>query len=158
MAHEVPLTEIKDFVSRYISQWPEIFLVDISIGTNSNKVSVFLDGDNGITIDRCAEVNRALYKFVENEEIFSGDNFSLEVSSPGIDRPLKLQRQYLKNIGRTVEVIRTDMTRETGKLVMADEEKLLIEKEVKPGKKQSEKIEMDIPFGDIKQVKVLVKF
>lgn len=158
MAHEVPLTEIKDFVSRYISQWPEIFLVDISIGTNSNKVSVFLDGDNGITIDRCAEVNRALYKFVENEEIFSGDNFSLEVSSPGIERPLKLQRQYLKNIGRTVEVIRTDMTRETGKLVMADEEKLLIEKEVKPGKKQSEKIEMDIPFGDIKQVKVLVKF
>ncbi len=93
MAQAVPLSKIQDFVDRYIQQWPEVFVVDISISP-ANKITVLLDADNGMNVGRCAEVNRALYKFVEAESLFHENNFSMEVSSPGIDRPLKQLRQY----------------------------------------------------------------
>lgn len=158
MAHEAALTGIENFLNRYISKWPDIFLVDLRMVHGANKITVLLDGDSGINIDKCAEVNRALYKFVEEDNVFNGENFSMEVSSPGIDRPLKLLRQYARNVGRNIEVTKKDMTKVTGKLLKAGESEVCIEREVKQTKKQTEKIEVNIPFSDISQVKVLVTF
>ncbi len=157
MDQEISLNRITTFVEQFIKQWPEVFLVDITI-SSSNKVTVLLDADPGMDVGRCADVNRALYKMVESEKLFQDNNFSLEVSSPGIDRPLKLHRQFLKNIGRNVEVTKLDSTSLSGKLTGVDDENITIEKTEKQKKKQEEKTIINIPFNEIRQVKVLVVF
>ena len=86
---------------------PDIFLVEIRIKP-TNNIKVFLDSDNGISIDKLIQYNRKLYKDLEENSFFPGGDFSLEVSSPGLDEPLKLRRQYVKNIGRYVEVTDQD--------------------------------------------------
>jgi len=157
MNQETALAKIQDFVELFIRKWPEVFWVDASLNA-SGKLTILLDADNGMNIEKCADVNRALYKFVESERLFGENNFSIEVSSPGIDRPLKLLRQFKKNIGRNVEVVKSDNNVLVGKLLQADSETITIEKEEKSKKKQTEKILINIPFTDIRQVKVLILF
>lgn len=157
MTQAAPLLKINEFVEDFIRQWPDVFFVDAKM-TPGNKIIVLLDADNGMNIEKCAVVNRALYKFIEEQGFFPDGNFSIEVSSPGIDRPLVLPRQFQKNIGRSVEIQKNDDTLESGKLIAADAEKITIEKEEKQKKKIIEKTEINIPFTDIKHVKVLVTF
>ena len=88
-------------IAGLIENDPDVFLVEIRI-TPTNNVKVFLDADQGISIDRLIQYNRKLYRDLEENVFFAGGDFSLEVSSPGLDEPLKLHRQYQKNIGRYV--------------------------------------------------------
>lgn len=157
MAQQDHLTKIQLFVEEFIQRWPEVFLVDLSVSA-SNKITVLLDADNGMDVGRCADLNRALYRYVEEQNFFEGGNFSMEISSPGIDRPLKLSRQFTKNLGRTVEVTLNDSSVIIGKLVANEEDHLTIEKEVKEKKKEAEMVAQTIPFSDIRQVKVMVVF
>lgn len=157
MTQSAPLLKINEFVEGFIQQWPDVFFVDTNISP-SNMITVSLDADKGMNIEKCAVVNRALYKFIEEEEIFPDGNFSIEVSSPGIDKPLLLPRQFQKNIGRSVEILLSDGEVDSGKLIAADSEKITIEKEEKQKKKMIEKTEINIPFTEIKHVKVLVTF
>ncbi len=94
---------------------PVYFLVDLRIKP-INNIKVFLDGDSGITIEKCVQVNRKLYKKLEEAALFPEGDFSLEVSSAGLDEPLKSLRQYKKNIGRPVEVQLLDGTQKEGVL------------------------------------------
>jgi len=157
MTQSAPLLKIKEFVEGFIQQWPDVFFVDATISP-SNKVTLLLDADKGMNIEKCAVVNRALYKFIEEQNLFSENNFSIEVSSPGIDKPLVLPRQFTKNIGRNVEVELSEGEKLSGKLLAADEEKITIEKQEKQKKNKIEKTEISIAFAEIKQVKVLVTF
>ena len=85
-----------------------VFIVDLQItGTNILKVAITLDGDQGISIDQCASVSRKV-GFILEEDNLIDQKFNLEVSSPGIDQPLKLKRQYKGNVGRRVEVLLED--------------------------------------------------
>ncbi len=87
---------------------PADFLVSVKIKP-TNNIKVFVDTDEGgISIEKCVKYNRALYKQLEEKAIFPEGDFSLEVSSPGITEPLKLHRQYVKNKGRSVEVVFKD--------------------------------------------------
>src|SRR4249920_3733751 len=79
----------------------DIFLVSIKIKP-INNIKIYLDVDGGLGIEKCIKINRALYKIMEEMAMYPDGDFSLEVSSPGIDEPLKLLRQYKKNIGRDV--------------------------------------------------------
>src|SRR6187431_2405637 len=116
---------IEHFLSDLLEESTEIFLVELQVSP-ANDIKVFLDADNGITIDKCIRINRALYKRIE-EELLPDGNFSLEVSSPGVDEPLKLKRQYKKNIGRTLEVVMNDNSRKEGKLIAADDEHIEVQ-------------------------------
>lgn len=93
-----------------LAEEPEYFPVSVRIKP-TNNIKVFIDGDNGITIEKCVRFNRALYKLIEESGMYPEGEFSLEVSSPGIDEPLKLHRQYTRNIGRDVEISFTDGTK-----------------------------------------------
>src|SRR5882762_10032262 len=99
------------------------FLVDVVVSSKQGpqKVTVILDGDHGITIDDCASVSRKLLNVME-EQGDIGDNFTLEVTTPGVDHPLKMKRQYIKNMGRIVKLQLTDKTIEQGKLAEVGEE------------------------------------
>jgi ribosome maturation factor RimP len=99
--------EIIDLVNPILEQLlkeePNYFCVQIKVKP-TNNIKIFLDGDQGLPIEKCTFINRKLYRIMEEAAWFPEGDFSLEVSSPGIDEPLLLNRQYVKNIGRKVEV------------------------------------------------------
>ncbi len=134
----------------------DIFLVDIKIRP-INNIKIYLDADTGLGIERCIKINRALYKIMEEMAIYPDGDFSLEVSSPGIEEPLKMHRQYLKNIGREIEVSLTDGNVNTGKLVSVNESELEIEFTEGKNKKAVLK-KLILPFAEIKQAIVQIKF
>jgi len=134
----------------------EYFRISVKIKP-TNNVKVFIDGDRGISIEKCVQFNRKLYKMIEISAIFPPGEFSLEVSSPGVDEPLKLLRQYSKNIGRSVEVIFNDGTKKEGKLTHVAESDIIIEQVSGKGKKAFTQ-QIVIPFNNIKTTTVQIKF
>lgn len=143
-------------INSLIQNDPEVFLVEIRIKP-TNNVKVFLDSDKGISIENLIRYNRALYKELEETSFFPGNDFSLEVSSPGLDEPLKMNRQYQKNIGRNVEVTLLDGMKKEGKLLSAGEQEIVVEEEKGKGKKK-EVVQYTIGFDNIKSTKIQIKF
>lgn len=150
----LPILEQK--INALIEADPDVFLVSIRIKP-TNNVKIFLDADNGINVDRLIQYNRKLYRDLEENAVFPDGDFSLEVSSPGLDEPLKLPRQYRKNVGRYVEVITLDGTRIEGKLIDSDDVKIVVEEEKGKGKKK-EVTQKEVLMADIKSTIVQVKF
>ena len=136
--------------------YDDIFFVDMKVKT-TNNIKIFLDAYSGIGIEKCIKINRRLYRQVEEMGFYPEGDFSLEVSSPGIDEPLKLLRQYVKNIGRSVEVTLNDDTIKEGILLEAVEEQIVIE--TSEGKnKKAVTTQIPVLFTDIKQTVVQIKF
>jgi ribosome maturation factor RimP len=147
---------IAEMVEQIIADDPTYFLVGVQIRPTHN-IKVYLDADGGVSIDRCVSYNRLLYKQIEASEIFPAGEFSLEVSSPGLDEPLKMHRQYLKNIGRSVEVTLLDGSLVSGVLKEANAEQIKVETEKGKGKKKEIELK-EIPFGEVKATKILIVF
>jgi ribosome maturation factor RimP len=179
MNSEAQIQALEHKVEALISTEPDLFLVEVSIKP-TNNIKVFIDGDQGVSIDKLVRYNRSLYKHIEEEGMFPNGDFSLEVSSPGLEEPLKLHRQYIKNIGRFVEVVLIDGSKTEGKLTGATETDLLIEetkarltnnnknKEAGQGKgkkmparmsrSDGETVQHTISFDNIKTTKIKIKF
>jgi ribosome maturation factor RimP len=134
----------------------DVFLVSIKIKP-TNNFKIYLDADSGLGIEKCIKINRALYKIMEEMGMYPEGDFSLEVSSPGLDEPLKLLRQYKKNIGRDVEVITLDDQKKAGKLLEVTDEAITIGYTEGKGKKAIAKTAV-IAFDLIKQTKIQIKF
>ena len=133
------------------------FVVDVVISKHKpHKVSVFLDGDSGITIDHCSDLSRALSEDLDKLDLIK-DNYMLDVGTPGLDQPLKLKRQFVKNIGRGLKVVRKDKTICQGKLTAAKEGGVTLDVEEKAGKKMEVK-PVEIPYSEIEKAIVLVSF
>lgn len=132
----------------------DMFVVNIKIKP-TNNIKVFLDADEGLSIEKSAKVNRRLYALIEESGMFPDGDFSLEVSSPGIDEPLSQARQYRKNVGRKVTVTLADDVEKTGMMKEVTVDHLILE--VK-GKKKDETTIMEIPFSEIKKTVVQVIF
>jgi ribosome maturation factor RimP len=146
--------KIKELAEKSLSN-PAHFLVEVIVNKHKPwKFTVILDGDQGITIDDCAAVSRALN---ESLEIEISDPYTLEVSTPGLDHPLKLNRQYKKNVGRGMKVVRKDKSIVNGMLRQTDEDKISVETEIGQGKKTELKI-IEIPFTEIEKAFVTVSF
>jgi ribosome maturation factor RimP len=163
MIKETQLVSIRDMIGEILAEEPLYFLVDLRIKP-INNIKVFLDGDSGITIEKCVQVNRRLYKKLEESALFPEGDFSLEVSSAGLDEPLKSLRQYKKNIGRQVEVQLQDGTQKEGVLLAVNEEGIVLEVTTgKPvsGKLPSKKKEIStytFLFNNIKSTKIQIVF
>ena len=121
-------------VNELLNELPGYFLVETSIKP-THTIKVYVDADQGAAIDQLSKINRALYKWIE-ENLFPNGDFSIEVSSPGLDEPLKLERQYLKNIGRFVDVLLKDGIKKEGKLLSVSENEIVVEEQKGQGKKQ----------------------
>ena len=129
-----------------------MFIVNIK-NKPTNNIKLFIDADGGMPISKCAEVNRKLYRLIEESAIFPDGDFSLEVSSPGVDEPLVFDRQYKKNIGRKVLVTMNDGSEQLGKLTEANATELVLEVQV--GKKKETSI-VNIPLTNIKKTVVQI--
>ena len=125
---EAQIKAIEQKVTALISPDPASFLVEVKIRPGNN-VKVFIDADQGVSIDRLTQYNRSLYRQIEESGLFYNDDFSLEVSSPGLDEPLKLHRQYTKNVGRFAEVLLKNGIKLEGKLVAATDSEIVVEEE-----------------------------
>ena len=139
--------------------YTDCFIVEVAHHQN-NKLEVFIDSDSGITFRKCQRISRFLEQYID-EEAWLGEKYTLEVSSPGIGRPLKFIRQYHRNIGRRVEVNLKDGRTQKGTLIACDETKITTEAMVttKQGKKKKkEMVQTIIPFEDIAQTKVKITF
>ena len=147
---------IEEKVNALLANHPSHFLVEVRIKP-TNNVKVFIDADEGVILSDLIDYNRKLYKQLEESSLFPNGDFSLEVSSPGLDEPLKLFRQYKKNIGRFVDITLKDNTKKEGRLVEATEDGIVIETETGKGKKKEIKQE-SILFDQIKNTKIQVKF
>jgi ribosome maturation factor RimP len=154
--------QIEQLIEPFLEEG-KIYIVDIQVKASrvSQKVSILLDSDEGITIEECASISRRLAARLEELSVFE-DAYTLEVSSPGLDQPLKLVRQFRKNIGRDLKV--TLQTGETllGKLEEVKEESLVMQL---PAPKKKSKVPVDeaslrpeIKLADIAKALVQVSF
>jgi ribosome maturation factor RimP len=133
------------------------FLVDVVVSSKPpRKLTVVLDADRGVTIDDCASVSHRLLELLEEQKI-TEDSFTLEVTTPGIDHPLKMRRQYFKNIGRDLKVKLRDNTVEIGKLVEVNDEAIAIEQVIIEGKKKKIR-KTDLRFSEIERAIVQISF
>ena len=156
MNGESQIQALEKMIGGIIDTTPGIFLVEMKL-LPGNNIKVFVDGDNGIAIDKLVQYNRGFYKQIEESGFFPNDDFSLEVSSPGLDEPLKLHRQYLKNLGRNVEVVMKDGIKHEGKMVSVLENEIIIEEEAGKGKKKKI-ISHTLPYSEIKSTTIQIKF
>jgi ribosome maturation factor RimP len=142
----------RQIVEEIIENYEELFLVDILIKGNvgNQKVLIFIDGDDGLNIDQCSKVSREVGAVLEEEDLIQG-KYSLEVSSPGLDHPIKLKRQYKKNIGRQFEVEKLDGEVVSGELIKVNEDTLVL-------KTKGEQKEELMSFNEINQSKIEVSF
>jgi len=147
---------IAQMMNRLLEQEPSYFLVSITIKP-VNNIKVYLDADTGVVIEKCVAFNRQLYKQIEESELYPAGDFSLEVSSPGLEEPLKLHRQYVKNVGRLIEVTPLVGQVLTGVLKEVDENKIILLEE-KGKNKKKEIVEHIIPFDNIKTTKIQIVF
>lgn len=134
-----------------------LFLVEMKIKPG-NKILVFIDGDQGVGIDDCISLSRKIESGL-NRDV---EDFELEVSSSGAEAPLKLKRQYLKNIGKRVRVLTVNDTYHNGDLMAVNDEaiELTVVKEFKDeaGKKRKETSLISVPFSEIKETKLEILF
>ncbi len=156
MNNEATNAVIEQMVSALLGDNPDYFLVEIKIIPPHN-IKVFLDADGGVSIDKCVKYNRALYKQIEESGIFPSGDFSLEVSSPGLDEPLKMKRQYFKNIGRQVELVLLDGTKLEGKLTAVNDGVIQVE-EIKGKNRKKEITDHTILIDHIKTTKIKIQF
>ncbi|HXB35240.1 MAG TPA: ribosome assembly cofactor RimP [Puia sp.] len=147
---------IEGLVQTILAAESNYFLVDIKIKP-TNNVKVFIDGDQGISIEKCVQFNRALYKKLEDGALFPNGDFSLEVSSPGLDEPLKLHRQYRKNVGRRVELTLQDGSKVEGRLLDVSEDGIIVE-ETRGKNKKKVIVNHTFLFENIKTTKIQVVF
>lgn len=150
------IQQLEGYIGEILQEYPEVFLVQVRIKP-TNNIKVFIDTDEGITIEKCIRINRKLYNRIEEEGLFVDGDFSLEVSSPGIGEPILLNRQYIKNVGRNFAVTKTDDTRLEGVLKECDENGIVLETTEGKGKKIIVQ-QHNLLFSDIKKASVEVKF
>lgn len=133
------------------------FIVDLLQSSQGRKISVLLDGEEGVDIAFCARVSKHVSRAIDEMEEIT-EPFILEVSSPGADQPLKLMRQYPKHIGRTLNVKTTGGDTISGELKKVAEGGIVLEvKEKEKGKKAVIK-EQDIPVTEIEESRVVISF
>lgn len=133
----------------------DIFVVSIKVKP-INNIKVYLDAESGFSIEKCSSVNRRLYAQIEATQMFPDGDFSLEVSSPGVDEPLTQHRQYKKNVGRKVTVTDSEGVEKTGILKEVTDEHITLE--IKPAKQKDSLIITQIPFSNIKKTVVQIIF
>ncbi|MCX7696364.1 MAG: ribosome assembly cofactor RimP [Bacteroidales bacterium] len=138
--------QIKEIVEKFLIQRTDLFLVEIDV-SSENDVYVYLDGDKGVAIEDCV----SLSNYIRNH-LLSEENFSLQVSSWGVESPLKLRRQFIKNIGQLVKVTMQDGTIYHGQLVNVKDEYFTIE--ITRGLKVKVSEKKDIAYDACKKVQV----
>ena len=150
------IINLQERAATLIGAEKDLFVVEVRIKP-TNNIKIYIDGDQGVSVDKLVSYNRKLYRQLEEEGLFPNGDFSLELSSPGLDEPLKLHRQYVKNIGRPVEVVLNDGAKKEGVLQVVGDTQIELTETKGKGKKMETHTHV-IPFSEIKATKIQIKF
>jgi ribosome maturation factor RimP len=136
----------------------DMFLVSVHVHPG-NKIEVLMDSDTSFTIENCVDIHR----FIESKFDREVEDFALEVSSPGLSQPLKVKRQYTKNIGRDVAVKTKDGKKVEGTLTKVTDENICLSSRVRElveGTKKKVWVDKEnlLPFGEINETKIVISF
>jgi ribosome maturation factor RimP len=153
----ISTTFIHDLVEQKLLEG-DSYLVDVTVSA-TNKIKIAIDNLRGVTIAECVSMSRWIASNLDREV----EDFELEVSSPGMDQPFKVMKQYEKNIGKEVELKLNDGTKQTGTLISANENQIEIEqisKEKVEGKKGKQTITSNFvfPMSEVKETRKVIKF
>ena len=145
--------EIRRILEERFVETPEFFIAEVQVIGNKT-INVFIDTDAGITIGECRTISRFLEHTLEERKLV-GEEYTLEVSSPGVDRPLRLPRQFHKNIERDLQVETITGEKYAGELTSVTETGIVLTREEKVKienrkKKELQIINIEIPFEQIK--------
>ena len=149
--------KVSGLLEEGLKEKPSVFLTDLTI-TDGFKIIVTLDGDNGVVLQDCIDISRAIEHNLDREE----QDFSLEVASVGVGSPLKMTRQYKKNIGRTL-IVKTGDEKIEAALADANDDFITLKwearepKKIGKGKETVQKT-LEIPYAEIKEAIVTVTF
>lgn len=149
--------KVEKLADKVFEENKSLFLISLEVNS-ANNIKVVIDGDEGVSVNDCIQVSRAIEHNLDREE----EDFSLEVTSAGVSEPLLMPRQYKKNIGRRLKV-KTANDKFEGDLLAADEKEIKLSwkaREPKPvgkGKVTVQK-EVVLPYSDIVEAKVKITF
>ncbi|MDC8005824.1 ribosome assembly cofactor RimP [Aureisphaera galaxeae] len=149
--------KVRELLGKVLEANPSLFLIDLEFRPE-NQIRVIIDGDQGVKVEDCIAVSRAIEHNLDREE----EDFSLEVLSAGVSEPLSQVRQYKKNVGRKLKV-KTDEETLEGELVNADEANITLQwkaREPKPVGKGKVTVQKEaiVPYENIVEAKVMVTF
>ena len=150
--------QIEALLASFLEERKDLFLVDLKISAD-DQITVTLDGDNGVQLQDCIDVSRSIEPNLDREE----QDFSLEVASVGVGSPLKMVRQYKKNVGRMLIVKLQNNTTIEAKLDEATDEQIVLSWEAREPKKVGKGKEtvqkrQEIPYNEIKEAIVTIIF
>jgi ribosome maturation factor RimP len=145
------VSEIEKLANEHLAGTDK-FLVEVLIKPG-NRIYVFIDGDHGVTISDCVAMSRHIESSLDRET----EDFELNVSSAGADYPISQPRQYLKNIGRSLNVSLKDERVIAGKLETVDETGITLTTKGDKKKKLPPET-LAIPYTDIKESIVIISF
>lgn len=134
---------VRTIVEEYLNG-TDMYLIDVVVNPG-NTIMVEIDRDTGVNIDDCAALSRHVESHLDRDT----EDFELEVGSASITQPFKVLRQYIKNIGREVELLTKDGKKHYATLKEADEDQIVVsvEKQVKPeGSKRKITVEEEMVF------------
>ncbi|MGO1243763.1 MAG: ribosome assembly cofactor RimP [Sphingobacterium sp.] len=147
---------VRALVEEKIADREDLFIVSIKMQRNG-LLEISIDGDQGVPIEDCAKISRHVGFHLEEENAIEAA-YRLEVSSPGVDTPLLLHRQYVKNIGRLIRITGVDGQKIEGELTQVNDTSITINQKIKEKGKKATTQDREIPFTDITETKVLISF
>ncbi len=150
--------EVSQLVEQFIGD-DKVFLVEVSIkGKPGNqKIQVFIDGDQYVSVDSCSSISRKLSEALDEKDIIEG-KYVIEVSSPGVDNPLLFARQYTKHIGRELEIMTKDKKKFQGVLLSVEDDAIELSVKSSKVKKELDSATLELPFSEIETAKVVLRF
>ena len=149
--------EVSKLLNDALLERPNVFLIDLSI-SDTYKIIVTLDADNGVNLQDCIDISRSIENNLDRET----HDYALEVASVGVGSPLKLVRQYKKNVGRTL-IVKTSNETIEAELMEANDDFIVLSwlarepKKIGKGKETVQK-RIDIPYTEIKEAIVTINF
>ena len=163
MNFEAVKNNIEEWLQPILNE-KNLFLVDIKFPMG-RQIEVYVDSDKGIHISECAEISRFLEKNLDGSGLVP-ENYILEVSSPGMDNPLRIPRQYKRRVGQVLEVTKTNGVQVVGELIEANEANIKLRdvpeeksKTQKAKSKETQELkEHELKFDEIKKAVIQFKF
>jgi ribosome maturation factor RimP len=136
----------------------QMFIVEISVSTN-NDIQVYVDGLEGVTVKQCIDISRHVEHGFDRED----EDFSLQVSSPGLTQRFKVRKQYTKYTGKEIEVLTNDDEKLEGLLKQSGDEGIVLETsslEKIEGHKKKQLVvkEHNLKYDEIKSAKAVISF
>lgn len=150
--------QVTELVAAALAENESLFLIDLHVGIN-HAIRVIVDGDQGVSLQECMRISRAVEHNLDRE----AQDFSIEVTSAGVGEPLSQPRQYIKNIGRKLEMTNLEGQLFSGILQTADQQQFTLQwKQREPKPIGKGKVTVDITqqwaYDQVSKAKIIVQF